>query len=174
MHPTLQQLQIEITDALHELDSTQTQATPPEHPEKWSIQQIVQHLRLTYASTADAVEARLAKGRPTKAKPTILQRLAQFSLFTINVYPDGRKAPELVTPAPEPPRSGDDLTCSTAEHLAAIDKLLGEAEALFGSGPCISHFLLGPLSVEQWRRFHLLHGDHHVRQILAIRAGKNF
>jgi hypothetical protein len=28
---------------------------------------------------------------------------------------------------------------------------------------------LGPLGAGQWRRFHLSHGRHHIRQILAIR-----
>jgi hypothetical protein len=174
MNPTLQQLEIEIMDALHGLDAVQTQASPA-GPGKWNIQQIVQHLFLTYVSTMDAVESRLMKGTPTKAKPTVKQRFAQFTLFKIHVHPDGRKAPAwVIPPALEPLQSGNDLTCSAAELLSDMDRLFDDAEALFGSGPCITHFLLGPLTIEQWRKFHLLHGDHHVRQILAIRAGKNF
>jgi hypothetical protein len=30
--------------------------------------------------------------------------------------------------------------------------------------------VLGPLSAQQWRRFHQVHGQHHLRQIHAIRA----
>jgi hypothetical protein len=29
--------------------------------------------------------------------------------------------------------------------------------------------VLGPLSVDQWRRFQLIHGEHHLRQIISIR-----
>jgi hypothetical protein len=29
--------------------------------------------------------------------------------------------------------------------------------------------VLGPLSINQWSRFQLIHGEHHVKQILAIR-----
>lgn len=175
MNPTFQQLQIEVNDALHSLDSVQTQATPLAHPEKWNIQQIIQHLCLSYASTADVFETRLEKGRPTQTKPTVQQRLAQFFLFTVGLYPNGRTAPELVIPSTtEATASGNNLICSVAEHLTLLDALFDEAQALFGSGPCVTHVILGPLRVQQWRKFHLLHGDHHVKQILAIRASRRF
>jgi hypothetical protein len=174
MDPILQQLQIEIDDAVQGLDSTQTQATPTARLGKWSIQQIVQHLCLTYASTSDVIETRLAKGRPTQAKPNLQQRVAQIYVTRLGLFPHGRNAPEdFVPPRPAPSLSGNDLTCSVAEHLARVDNLLNKAEAFFGPGPCITHFVLGPLSVRQWRRFHLVHGTHHVRQILAIRASHN-
>jgi hypothetical protein len=30
---------------------------------------------------------------------------------------------------------------------------------------------LGPLTGAQWRKFHLVHGRHHARQIRQLRAG---
>jgi hypothetical protein len=30
--------------------------------------------------------------------------------------------------------------------------------------------ILGPLTIRQWRKFHLIHGRHHIKQIRAIRA----
>jgi hypothetical protein len=30
--------------------------------------------------------------------------------------------------------------------------------------------VLGPLSMQQWRKFHLIHGRHHLKQIARIRA----
>src|SRR5260370_1425123 len=146
MDPILQQLQIEIDDAVHGLDPTQTQATPAAHVDKWSIQQIVQDLCLTYASTSDVIETRLAKCRPTKAKPNLQQRLAQFYVTRLGLFPHGRNAPEdVVPPHPAPPLPGNELTCSVAEHLARVDSLLNKAEALFSPGPCITHFVLGPV-----------------------------
>src|SRR5882757_350700 len=109
MDPILQQLQIEIDDAVQGLDSTQTQATPTPRLDKWSIQQIIRHLCLTYVSTADVIEARLAKGRPTQAKPNLRQRFVQFWLLTLGLFPRGRKAPgEVVPPSFCPPLSGND------------------------------------------------------------------
>jgi hypothetical protein len=173
MNPVLEQLQIEISDAVYGLDSVQTQATPTAHPDKWTIQQIVEHLCLTYGSTAEMIGKRLAKGSPTKRKPTVQQRIAQLACIQFGYFPGGRRAPEDVTPSnSQPPRTGDELTCSAADHLTRVDQVLNEAEAIFGAERCVTHQVLGPLSVNQWRRFHLVHGDHHVRQILAIRAGR--
>jgi hypothetical protein len=29
----------------------------------------------------------------------------------------------------------------------------------------LDHPILGPLTVDQWRKFHVVHTEHHVRQI---------
>jgi hypothetical protein len=171
MDPILTQLHNEIANSLDDLDSAQTQLTPSTSTDKWSIQQIVQHLCLTYAFTETAFDARLAKGAPTHARPTLQQRIGQYFLTTLGIFPSGREAPERVAPPQiASPVCGNDLVHYTGEHLARLDKLFNQAEALFGSGRCISHMILGPLSIHQWRRFHLIHGRHHLKQIRAIRS----
>jgi len=174
MNPTLQQLQNEIAGSLQGLNCTQTQTVPTSQPDKWSIQQIAQHLCLTYASTEIAINGRLVKGTPTRARPTILQRIAQYFVTVIGYFPQGREAPSAVIPPPGGDRlSGEDLSRAAAEGLARIDKLFNEAEDLFGQRRCISHEVLGPLSIHQWRTFHLVHGRHHIRQILDLRASRS-
>jgi hypothetical protein len=174
MDPILQQLQNEIAGSIEGLDPTQTQLTLSVSHEKWSIQQIVQHLCLTYAFTETAFDARLTKGTPTRAKPTLQQRIGQYSLTALGIFPTGREAPKQVTPhQTSSPVCGSDLVHYAGEHLARIDNLFNQAEALFGPGRCISHMVLGPLSIHQWRRFHLVHGRHHIKQIRAIRAAHN-
>jgi hypothetical protein len=171
MDPILQQLQNEIARSLENLDSAQAQISPSATPEKWNIQQILQHLCLTYAFTETAFDARLAKGTPTRARPTLQQRIAQYFLITLGIFPKGREAPVQVTPPQIPsPVCGSDLAAYSAQHLARLDRLFNKAEALFGSGRCISHMILGPLTIRQWRKFHLVHGRHHIKQIRAIRA----
>lgn len=171
MDPILHQLHKEIANTLDGLDSAQTQLVPPSSPDKWSIQQILQHLCLTYAFTETGFEARLGKGTPTRTRPTLQQRIGQFFIITLGIFPSGREAPERVAPPRiTSPISGSDLAQYSADHLGRLDKLFNQAEALFGSGRCISHMILGPLSVHQWRRFHLIHGRHHLKQIRAIRS----
>jgi Protein of unknown function (DUF1569) len=174
MDPILQQLQNEIAVSLSGLDSQQTQLTPSASSEKWSIQEILQHLCLTYAFTETAFDARLAKGAPTQAKPTLQQRIGQYFITNLGIFPSGRVAPERVTPPQiASPVCGSELIRHAARHLAHLDRLFNQAEALFGPGRCISHMILGPLSIHQWRRFHLVHGRHHLKQIRAIRAVHN-
>jgi hypothetical protein len=171
MNPALHQLQREIAYTLDGLDSRETQLHPRAHPDKWSIQQIMEHLLLSYSGTEMALNARLAKGAPTRAKPNLAQRMGQYTLIRLGYFPTGRKAPPLVTPAPTThPLSGAELTSAAAEHLGQIDTLCGEAAQLFGAANrCASHMVLGPLSVEQWCKFQLVHGEHHLKQVAAIR-----
>src|SRR5258708_3611400 len=168
---TLHQLQREIANSLHSLDATQTQLRPPSRPAKWSIQQIIEHLLLTYSSTETAINARLVKRTPTRANPTLAHRISQFAVTRCGYFPTGREAPEIVTPQPTThPPSGEDLAQATAKHLARLDLLFNEAETLFGpASHCASHTVLGPLNIRQWRKFQLVHGEHHLKQIAAIR-----
>jgi hypothetical protein len=175
MNPTLHQLQCEIASSLHGLDATQTQLRPPSRPGNWSIQQIIEHLILTYSGTATGITTRLTKRTPTKAKPTLANRIFQFAVTRCGYFPTGREAPPPVTPQPtSEPLSGPDLIEATAEHLVRLDLLFTDAETLFGSASrCASHPVLGPLNIDQWRKFHLVHGEHHLKQIAAIRKACN-
>ena len=175
MNVTLHQLQREIVSALRGLDATQTQLRPQTPAGKWSIQQIIEHLLLTYSSTETAIYARLQKRAPTRAKSSLRQRVFQYAVTSCGYFPLGREAPPIVMPQPTlHPLSGEDLAHATAEHLSNLELLFVEAEALFGpSSQCASHAVLGPLNIYQWRMFQLVHGRHHLKQIAAIRKTNN-
>lgn len=172
MSPDLQQLQRDLAHALRRLGSSQTQLRPLSHPDCWTIQQIVEHLLLTYKSTEDTLNARLIKGRPTLAKASLIQRVKQYAVMRIGYFPTGRKAPLPVTP-PSPtadPLSGEALTRAIDQHLISLDTVCNKAEDLFGrTSRFATHAVLGPLHIDHWRRFQLIHGRHHIKQILAIR-----
>ena len=171
MHPVLEQLRSEIGDGLNGLDAVQSQSRPAREPGKWSIQQVMEHLILTYGSSCDVVDGRVSKRTPTRASPTLMQRAGQFALLQCGYFPRGRTAPPMVTPpAKSEPLSGDALAAKGDDLLMRFDELAAEAERLFGEKRSISHGVLGPLSAAQWRQFHLLHGQHHLRQIRAIRS----
>jgi hypothetical protein len=167
----LHQLYRELAHSLRGLDAAQTQLRPPAHPNSWSIQQIVEHLLLAYSATEIAINARIAKRTPTRAKPNLLQHFGQYTLIHLGYFPTGRKAPPRVAPPPTTSAlSGEALTQAVAEHLARLNFLFTEAEKIFGATDrCATHMVLGPLSIDQWRRFQLIHGEHHIKQILAIR-----
>ena len=169
MDKDLGRLEAELTAALADLDARQTQATPNEHPEKWSIQEIVEHLLLTYRGSVPAIQARIEKRRPTQSQPTMRQRLSQFIVIKLGSFPAGRPAPAAVSPSlPASLRSGEQLSAQVHAALEEFDRVTTEAEQMFGGRRAATHILLGPLSMRQWRRFHLVHGLHHVKQIKAI------
>lgn len=170
MDPILSQLDDAITGSIADLDTAAMQSRPILSESKWTIEQIVEHLSLTYGATATALEARLAKGTPTQAKPTMPQRLAQFTITQCGLFPSGRKAPDGVTPpSTQEHRSGSALCKAVHDRIVRMDQLLEQTKAMFGNKQAVNHMILGPLSVHQWKRFHLIHGLHHIKQIRSIR-----
>ena len=171
MSPELTTLEGLVTAKLLSLSAAQTQLTPLGRPDRWSIQQIVEHLLLTYRLTATSFETRLAKGTPTRATSTLRQRLGQFTLIRLGHFPSGHKAPAAVFPGtPSILHTGAEISTTLHATLERLDSLINQAEALFGPrSPAISHQILGPLTSQQWRCFHLIHARHHLKQIETIR-----
>jgi hypothetical protein len=175
MHSELKLLQTELECALAGLNDRETQLRPMLDSRRWNIQQIVGHLLLTYSLTITAVETQIAKGVRTRSRPSIAQRVAQFLVVRLGWMPRGRTAPAITTPDPEAyAASGRVLSHAVAERLSMMDVRISDAERLFGvRHRAIRHMILGPLSLPQWCRFHLVHGRHHMRQIAAIRTEHN-
>lgn len=172
MRKNLQQIVDEFRPVIGVLDANRTQARPAGAPDRWSIEQVVEHLLLSYRSTGSVFGTRIRKGTPTQAKPTLQQRLGQFMLIDVGVFPSGREAPAGVVPAAvEAPRAGAELVRAMTASLEELSGLSDEMDQLFPSNRrCASHMVLGPLSVRQWNRFHLIHGRHHLKQVVRIVA----
>ena len=162
-------MKAECGGALAALDATQTQQRPKGRPAAWSIQQIIEHLLLTYASTQATMENRIAKGRATRAAATASNRCAQFVVARLGYFPKGLKAPAPVQPPDTPePSSGPLLAERLARAVDAMDGVIVDVARVLGPGRTVSHTVLGPMRLSDWRRFHLAHARHHVKQILAI------
>jgi hypothetical protein len=173
MHPTLKCLEAELTGSLTGLSLAELGAVDQAEPGKWSIHQIVCHLLLSYQTTIDVFEARIAKGTPTRTKPTLWQRLGQIYIVNLGRFPRGRMAPAAVDPSrPFQLCSVEDLIDRIQVELTRFDAVADRAAELFGNLPAITHIVLGPMPVDSWRTFHLIHGRHHIDQILALRKPK--
>jgi hypothetical protein len=54
-----------------------------------------------------------------------------------------------------------------------MDDIIARCEEKLGKqNNLLDHPILGPLTGGQWRKFHLLHGLHHVKQIWRLRENK--
>lgn len=50
--------------------------------------------------------------------------------------------------------------------ISEMDDVMTRCEEQFGTRRrLLDHPMLGPLTVAQWRKFHLVHGMHHVKQL---------
>ena len=128
------------------------------------MQQVIEHLILTYRSTAGVLEERLQKGRPTQAPTTPEQEARWHATIQAGRFPEGGKAPERVRPGQLHlgPLCGKDLAAQFKLEIEKVDDLLNQCAEKFGSQPMASHFAFGPLSADQWREFHTVHARHHL------------
>ena len=155
---------------LEALDAAGIRAHPMGDDERWCAQELVEHLILTYRSTARVLEERLRKGRPTRAETTPEERERWERTIAAGRFPAGGKSPEPVSPGKLELRaaSGQELAAMLRAEIERLDRLLNQCAEMFGTQPMASHFLFGPLSVEQWRVFHTVHGRHHLGQLAQI------
>lgn len=165
MDSTLQHVKQAIEAATGGMNAQQL----TQHPEgKWSAAGILEHLSITYSGTALLMRKCLEDGKPLGSAPTLKQRLAVMLVTGWGYFPTGRPAPDFSRPKG---LDGETALRAILENLAAMDAKLAECEQRFGSAVKIAdHPVLGPLTVPQWRRFHLVHAKHHMKQIDRLRS----
>ena len=172
MHPLLQQTHSALSEQLRGLDLTETQLHPPGTPEAWNVQQVIEHLLATYSLCTASLDSRLAKGRALETPISFRGRMAQWLLTDVGYFPPGRKAPEPVRPGVVQlmPQDGAALEECVRVALTKLDETLDRVAAVYPSQPVSTHLVLGPLTVRQWRRFHLVHGKHHAKQLARVKV----
>lgn len=173
VHPLLDQTRDLLAASLAGCSAEQLAQHPANDPIRWSARQVIEHLSATWRATTSGIEDRLQKGRPLLTRPTLKQRCMQFAVCEYGFFPTRREAPPAVRPADEVGLqcTADELIARFSATLAAMDDVLKQIKPQAKAAPVLTHFLLGPLNVRQWRRFHHVHARHHVGQIeRAIRS----
>jgi hypothetical protein len=171
MHPVFQSAYREVAAELERFDSTSANVHPWGRPHCWSVHQIVEHLVLSMNQTRKAFDERLAKGRPARS----LQRsrtewMLQLMILSAGHMPKGVGAPHETTPKENlPPIGVRELAERLEVAINSLDATLDQFRQHFGMERAGRHFLLGPLRVDQWRRYHVLHLRHHLKQICDVR-----
>lgn len=165
MDPRLEELEREISSAVTGLSAAQCTWHPAG---KWCALEILEHLYLTYTGTTKGFQRVLQAGQPKVTPPTWKQRGGTLLVFGLRYLPSGREAPSSVRPrglAPETVRA------EIGSKIVEMDAMLSACERKFGMRTkVLDHAILGPLTADQWRIFHLVHGRHHLRQIHRLRT----
>jgi hypothetical protein len=140
------------------------------HPaDKWCAAEVLEHLYLTYTGTVKGFERVLEAGKPMASPGSMRHRWRRLVVLGFSYLPEGRKAPKQTVPRGLPVEK---VRSEVGMKIAAMDAIVAQCEARFGRGKVLDHPILGPLTAAQWRKFHLIHGRHHVKQILRLRAGQ--
>jgi DinB superfamily len=139
------------------------------HPaEKWSAVEVMEHLYLTYTGTMKGFERAVQKGHPVVTPATWGQHWRRWVVTSLGYLPAGRKAPAFAQPRG---LARETVMAEFAKKIAEMDEIIAGCEARFGRKvKLLDHAILGPLTGAEWRKFHLVHGLHHVKQIRALRA----
>jgi hypothetical protein len=171
MHPVFQPAFRELADELGQFDATSANVHPWGKPHCWSVQQIVEHLILSMDGTRVTLQERLVKGRPGRNSHRSRTEWAlQLMILSAGHMPKGVGAPHETTPKENLPSTGTrDLTLRLETAIELLDDALDECRHRFGMERVGRHFLLGPLRIDQWRRYHFLHLEHHRRQMCDLR-----
>lgn len=136
---------------------------------KWSPSQILEHLFLTYRGTHKGLSKCLESGASLATAGTFRNSVRSFIVCNLGYFPGGRTAPERATPRGMPPT---EVLGGIFVAIEQMDRALAECEKKFGvDKKLLDHPVLGPFSVRQWRKFHWVHGRHHLGQIRERIAG---
>jgi hypothetical protein len=166
MHSHLQQTREAIDQATDGISAEELTW----HPEgKWCAAEILEHLALAFGGTAKFLGKVAADGKSVASKITLKQLIGIVVVTGGEFIPGGRKAPAGVTPKGGVPP--DQVLPTIRKNLADMDTAIHACEEKLGAKIRIAdHPVLGPLTVAQWRKFHMVHTRHHMKQIVALRA----
>jgi hypothetical protein len=141
------------------------------HPEgKWSALQVLDHLNFSYMGTIKNFENCLATGRVGASLDRKSKRWRRIAVINLGYFPPGRKSPKGVRPRDLPPQT---LAQEVLQNIERMDSVIAESEARFNRRQLLAtHPILGPLTGPEWRKFHLVHGKHHAKQIVRLRGGR--
>jgi hypothetical protein len=138
------------------------------HPSgKWCAAEVLEHLYLTYTGTIKGFERMMASGRPLASRASMAQRVRTLVVVGLGHMPAGVKAPAVAVPKGLP---AETVRSDFGAKIAAMDAIIAQCEARFGHRVhVLDHPILGPLTAPQWRKLHLVHGQHHCKQLLQLR-----
>lgn len=137
------------------------------HPQgKWSVAEVLEHLYLTYTGTVKGFEHSLESGKPPARTPTIKEFFRTAVVVGAGCFPTGREAPKQTRPRG---MAAEKVLADIGPTIATMDEVIARCEARYGADIRLDHPVLGPLTPHQWRKFHWVHGWHHVKQIAKLR-----
>jgi len=156
-----------LQDEIHLLTTSLTAEELSWHPPgKWSAREILEHLYLTYTGTTRGFSRVLASGGSRK-RQSWKQRAATFLVLEFGYFPNGIQAPAFSRPGRMPLEK---IVSEIGMKLAEMDAVLAECASKVGlNAKAMDHPLMGPFSIVQWRKFHLRHGLHHLKQIERLK-----
>lgn len=165
----MQQCLTQIEPMIRAATNAMTEQELVWHPEgKWSAANILEHLSMTYSSTAKLFDRILASGCVNPGRASAFQHFARITVTGVGYFPPGRKSPKVVEPTCT--LGGKEALETAICALQRMNHAHERVEESFGNIGLADHPVLGPLTTKQWAKFHYVHARHHMKQIARLRA----
>jgi hypothetical protein len=173
MHPVLKSALEPLAEQIAVVSAEEAQIPPLPGLERWSAQQIMEHLILSYGMTSTAVSRQLKTGRIPKNRRNLLEFLLRMQTIGFGYMPDGIRSIRALRPSNFEIESGAEISRRFLAAAEEMDGYLVEARRRFGIQACGEHPMFGVMRVDEWRRYHSVHARHHSKQLRqAIRFAK--
>ena len=167
MDPHLGKLEQALSKTIAGMSAEELTQHPPG---KWCAAEVLEHLYLTYTGTIKGLERVTAAGKSSATVATPSQHLRTLLVVGLGYFPNGRRSPAVAQPRGLPQ---EQVLSGIIPMIGRMDEALTSCEKAIGLGKkLLDHPILGPLTAQQWRKFHLVHGLHHVKQIRRLRSAK--
>ena len=163
MDPHLKVLQEELASEIAGVTPEQLQQHPPG---KWCAAEVLEHLYLTFTGTTKGFSRVIAAQKVVTTPATWTQRRNVVIVLVFGYLPSGREAPAFLRPRGLPVEK---VVAEIAGKISEMDDMIGRCEKELGRWDLLDHPILGPLTGAQWRKFHLVHGRHHLKQIRRLK-----
>jgi hypothetical protein len=165
MHPVLKSALAPLAEQISSVSMEEAQVHPLPGQDRWSAQQIMEHLILTYKLTSDSVDRQLKSGRVPKNKRSVLEFLLRVQTIGLGHIPSGVPAMRAVRPYHLTPEDGPAIAARFLQAAEEMDTLLVAGRKEFGIQACGRHPSFGVMRVDEWRRYHAVHARHHESQL---------
>jgi hypothetical protein len=166
MDSHLEELKQAVESAVDGLSTEQLSWHPAA---KWCAAEVLEHLYLTYTGTIKGFAKVLEAGKPLATQASMKQRVRTVVVVGFQHLPEGRQAPANTRPRGLP---AEKVRSEVGVKIVEMDTIIAQCEARFGRDiSLLDHPILGPLTAMQWRKFHFVHGRHHVKQLRRLRDG---
>ena len=134
--------------------------TTPRAPDKWSPQQVVEHVALTLEQSANVVAGTPSKfpSLPRLVRPLV--RLIFRWILKKQSFPKGK------TPKPFNPAAGPATPAAASERLKGAETTFeGECRTCAKDRTDVTSTVFGKIPLEDYVKFQALHVRHHIKQM---------
>jgi hypothetical protein len=165
MDPVLEKLQGVIASAISELSTDELSWHPAG---KWCAAEVLEHLYLSYTGTTKGFQRVAEAGKSLATTSSPAHHAKRLLVVGLGYFPPGRKAPPSARPRGI---SSQQVLAEILRKIAEMDSTIRMCEEKLGARQkLLDHPILGPLNTHEWRKFHLVHGLHHAKQIRRLQA----